>query len=69
MEDQTIFIKSPANINVNVERVLIQIITAFIVAIAGHALQHIGFTVVGCLALSVAIGVSLYNLYLLLASK
>ena len=66
MEDQTIAKKALYPINYDLNRVLVQVISAFIVAIAGHALQHIGFTLVGCLALSVAVSIGLYNLYILL---
>ena len=52
-----------SSVDVDITKVLIQIITSIITAVGGHTLQHLGFSLFGCIALSISISIALYNLY------
>jgi hypothetical protein len=60
MED----IKIPKSaVDVDITKVLIQIIVSIVTGIGGHTLQHLGFSIFGCVALSISLSIALYNLY------
>lgn len=57
---------SKTDIAVDYDKVLIQMIVSVITAIAGHSMQHLGYTMFGCIGLTVSLSICLYNLYKLI---
>jgi hypothetical protein len=69
MENQTITKENLYPVSYDINRVFVQVITAFLMAVGGHTLHHLGLTFLGCVVISVAVSVALYNLYIILKLK